>query len=164
MLTVRSHNCCLTAIQRYRQHYDANPIDSDSEMGDAFRAGNNAAEIMMEIRASRGWQRTEDIDDRKNAESIVRHARIFLSVSCHDIPNDVPNPSSRLTRFNIETLAVDSTVPLRVNFSCLTKSSFPPFHSTATPTLIEAGPNHSNISCPRRHDVGQLSTSERGSS
>ena len=108
MLTVRSHDCCLTIAQSYRQHYDANPIDSDSEMGDAFRAVNNASEIMMEIRASRGWQITEDIDDRKNAESIVRHVRI-LSVPCYDIPNDVPNPASRLTRFNIETTQL--TIP-----------------------------------------------------
>ena len=59
---------------------------------------------------------------------------------CQYRATDIPNPPWPINRFNIETMAVDSAVPLRVNSSCLTKSSFPPFHPTATPTLIEAGP------------------------
>ena len=39
-------------------------------MGDAFRAGNNAADIMMEIAADMMMKITEDIDDRNNAEGI----------------------------------------------------------------------------------------------
>src|SRR6476660_1750404 len=101
MLTVPSHDCCLTLIHSYRQHYDANPIDSDSEMGDAFRAGNNAADIMMEIRASRGWQITEDmmmeitegINDRKNAEHSTALENTVSTVPRHS-ERDSENPPS----------------------------------------------------------------------